>query len=784
MNRKVLRNALITLSVLATVAGVSTIVRSGPHLSPIGRVDKTLSAGLHSMDLVALDTAGTGPARLPRISITLPSGWRSHKGFAVLKVRRRSEVMGLSFWDVNLVYPTPCRWESRPMVSPGATVASLASTLAKQPLRDATTPTSTALAGFRGRYLRLSVPKNIHFARCDQGYFESWTGLGWSSDRYEQGPGQVDRLWILDVEGQRLVIDADYLPTATPRDRAELNRVVHSIRFLAVPTKASNAPAVSAGAPRKSAYGGIGATVSHFYTVNPQGDGKGPAGKTYYRIDNIRKGHVTSYHVVGGGPSKQRASELMARLHGKELPGDAQLVKPHKGQCTIYRSRWLGKVVFGLPRRFAPDGLIKRYGYAIVYVTRDARALAAAISTSLTPACPMSISPAYSSSRPGGVGAALSRFHAQNAHGSGTPSLGAAHYQVDYGRGGRAAKYHIALNGSAAVVAEKSGVTVSDINDSGQVVGTLTRGWLSHGFVWRKGSLESTDLVEADAINERGEILGKNAVGKNVLWENGRPRRLGLGFVSALNDRGQVLGCTGNNTVRCHSAAIWTNGTIRLLPFDLEQGSDAMNDRGQVVGVLQDGDAGEWQDGKVTDLGPGRPIAINDRGEILGSGPNGVTVWQNGVSTDIGSGTPVALNERGQVIGYHEVWRKHGGYQIEDHAFLWSHGTMTDLGGGAGDSFPTAICKNGQVVGYSLGRFGAYGFVWQNGTMTRLRPPKGHRFRATRAVAINDHNQIVGDDCLTAAGRCVHNGGPHGFAVLWTLHGRTIKTLQIANGHS
>jgi hypothetical protein len=42
----------------------------------------------------------------------------------------------------------------------------------------------------------------------------------------------VDRIWILDVGGERLVVDAFYLAEATPEDRAELERVVDSIRFL------------------------------------------------------------------------------------------------------------------------------------------------------------------------------------------------------------------------------------------------------------------------------------------------------------------------------------------------------------------------------------------------------------------------------------------------------------------------------------------------------------------------------------------------------------------------
>jgi hypothetical protein len=41
-----------------------------------------------------------------------------------------------------------------------------------------------------------------------------------------------DWIWILDVNGERLVIDASYLPGATARERRELKSVVDSIRFL------------------------------------------------------------------------------------------------------------------------------------------------------------------------------------------------------------------------------------------------------------------------------------------------------------------------------------------------------------------------------------------------------------------------------------------------------------------------------------------------------------------------------------------------------------------------
>jgi hypothetical protein len=79
----------------------------------------------------------------------------------------------------------------------------------------------------------------MDFSACDKDEavgdnpFKSWTAAAGSlnSERYQQGPGQVDRLWIVDVDGERLVIDAMYMPTTEAKDRDELWQVMESIRF-------------------------------------------------------------------------------------------------------------------------------------------------------------------------------------------------------------------------------------------------------------------------------------------------------------------------------------------------------------------------------------------------------------------------------------------------------------------------------------------------------------------------------------------------------------------------
>jgi hypothetical protein len=150
-------------------------------------------------------------------------------------------VIGLSVWDVTQVPRDPCQWQGQ-LYDPGPTVDDLVQALIAQRLRNASKPTDVTLAGYPGQYLEWSVAADMvvtgdaDFAGCDvepsNGHrdFISWLSSAGGS-RYQQVAGQVDRLWVLDVDGQRLVVDATYSPHTTEIDRAELGQVAESLRF-------------------------------------------------------------------------------------------------------------------------------------------------------------------------------------------------------------------------------------------------------------------------------------------------------------------------------------------------------------------------------------------------------------------------------------------------------------------------------------------------------------------------------------------------------------------------
>jgi probable HAF family extracellular repeat protein len=118
-----------------------------------------------------------------------------------------------------------------------------------------------------------------------------------------------------------------------------------------------------------------------------------------------------------------------------------------------------------------------------------------------------------------------------------------------------------------------------------------------------------------------------------------------------------------------------------------------------------------------------------------------------------GSTTGLAINASGEVTGDSVSSQlvqvpcppqQYGGprecFAHPDHAFVWSNGTMTDLGTLGGlDSQGVAINGSGEVVGYSAGKDTRTGgeFLWDGRKMKSLSAP-------AFAYGINDSGQIAG----------------------------------------
>jgi hypothetical protein len=178
-----------------------------------------------------------GGGQYPEYELEVPGGWSSGDEFTT---RSGPTVMGMSVWDVGEVPRDPCRWKGS-LADPGPSVDDLVAALVAQRYRHASAPAPVTLGGAEGVKLQWSVPTDwkvtgdADFEGCDDpgnGHqdFVSWLGDG-KGERYQQVPGQVDKLWILEVGDQRLVVDATYSPDSTDAEVKELLAVVESLRF-------------------------------------------------------------------------------------------------------------------------------------------------------------------------------------------------------------------------------------------------------------------------------------------------------------------------------------------------------------------------------------------------------------------------------------------------------------------------------------------------------------------------------------------------------------------------
>jgi len=119
------------------------------------------------------------------------------------------------------VYADPCHPDKGLLSpSPGPSVDDLAKALASVPSLVATTPTDVTAAGYHGKQVTLTAPTSI--ATCS--VWELPMGAA-----NTMGPGERDTYWILDIDGQRLVIDAHELPNESPAHKAEVQSILDSI---------------------------------------------------------------------------------------------------------------------------------------------------------------------------------------------------------------------------------------------------------------------------------------------------------------------------------------------------------------------------------------------------------------------------------------------------------------------------------------------------------------------------------------------------------------------------
>jgi probable HAF family extracellular repeat protein len=333
------------------------------------------------------------------------------------------------------------------------------------------------------------------------------------------------------------------------------------------------------------------------------------------------------------------------------------------------------------------------------------------------------------------------------------------------------------------------------------------------------GTLGGSDS-EALGINSSGQVVGdalttNNAANDAFLWTPGTKKNnatmTDLGTLGSsqsqgvgINSSGQVAGWSYTTNNATLDGFLWTptatNGTSGSMANlgDLDGGSSyseawTINDSSEVAGFSSTSlntHAFVYSGGTMYDLGTlsgnsadfSEAFGINSSGQVVGDGPNAneddhAFLWTpttpNGTSgsfVDLGTlgginSVAWGINDSSEAVG--------DSYMVNnavDHAFLYSGGTMYDLGdlaSGSSYSQARAINSSGQVVGQSATSTASnHAFIWTpgtangtSGTMTDLntltRLPRG--VTLLEAYDINANGWIVGLAQVSTAKGIAHH---------------------------
>jgi len=227
--------AVIILIGVTSLGGSSNV--GGPAVEPTPSPEASAAEPTPEPSPTAEDTFNLSLPQYPiAIDVTIPSAfWSRDQGGGVITSEGADPPSGagiITFVDPGYyVYDDPCQWSTTRPDTPSTTVDELVAALSAQALRDASAPVDISLGGYVGKSMTLHVPEDADFAECDEDAFASWGVDGEDPARYHQGPGQIDKLWILDVDDHLVIIDTAYY-AGTPQDVVdELDAIVESAVF-------------------------------------------------------------------------------------------------------------------------------------------------------------------------------------------------------------------------------------------------------------------------------------------------------------------------------------------------------------------------------------------------------------------------------------------------------------------------------------------------------------------------------------------------------------------------
>jgi hypothetical protein len=170
-----------------------------------------------------------GTASTPRLLVTVPAGWTTDDGKFIFKDYGSDAGLGVGSWNIDGTVVDPCT-DHTPVQPKPSGIDALAQALTHQPKTTAKPPPDVTIDGYRGKVVEVTVATDI--SKCGNGLDGFWIWTSSSGDgRYVQDSDETDRIWILDVTGQRFTFNVRIPARTTAADRAEFETMLKTIEI-------------------------------------------------------------------------------------------------------------------------------------------------------------------------------------------------------------------------------------------------------------------------------------------------------------------------------------------------------------------------------------------------------------------------------------------------------------------------------------------------------------------------------------------------------------------------
>ena len=234
-----LRRLTVAALVVVPLAACGTASDDTLEAASIGDASATTGApvvpsatpGGTDSESIVVEGPGTGSvffagAEHVQVAVPLPAGWVTESSFVGKK--DSDPIIHLAFFDVANIYADPCRYV---LLDPpvGPTVDDLVAAFQASTVFDTTPDRYGTLDGHPGKYIEVTVPNYDEESCMLFGLFKEEGETDAGPDWWAQAPQQTIQMWILDVDGTRLVVSAGHYPHTTDQDRQALTDMVATL---------------------------------------------------------------------------------------------------------------------------------------------------------------------------------------------------------------------------------------------------------------------------------------------------------------------------------------------------------------------------------------------------------------------------------------------------------------------------------------------------------------------------------------------------------------------------